>query len=176
MRTFSKERRSDDEIFADELNINELLGLNNYTMPCDDLPDPFINCCFVGDTKLFVSLFHGYTQTHYHFLWDIESRSIIGDSMATSHELISSIKNFPYKSFYSEEKHEIYCFYRQGQVFTINPDDVSSYRFEQMVDKELGQMVLIYGKALIVRSSSEVLFFKQVYDKVTETSSWVQYN
>lgn len=37
-------------------------------------------------------------------------------------------------------------------------------------------MVLLYGKALIVRSSSTVLFFKQVYDKVSETWSWTQYN
>lgn len=37
-------------------------------------------------------------------------------------------------------------------------------------------MVMLYGKALIVRSSSSVLFFKQVYDKVTESWSWEQYN
>ena len=45
-----------------------------------------------------------------------------------------------------------------------------------MIEKDLDQMVLIYGKALIVRSSSQVLFFKQVYDKVTESWSWEQYN
>jgi hypothetical protein len=45
-----------------------------------------------------------------------------------------------------------------------------------MIDKDLDQMVLIYGKALIVRSSSQVLFFKQVYDKVNEAWSWEQYN
>jgi len=42
-----------------------------------------------------------------------------------------------------------------------------------MCDKELGQMMLIYGKALIVRSSSQVLFFKEVYDKVTEKYKWI---
>jgi hypothetical protein len=45
-----------------------------------------------------------------------------------------------------------------------------------MCDKELGQMQLVYGKALIIRSSSQVLFFKEIYDKVSETYAWVQYN
>jgi hypothetical protein len=187
LRTFGKEKRTDEEIMANEVNVNDLLGLDDYTIPCDDLPDPFINCCFIGDDKIFIALFHGYTETHYHFIWDVNAKQVIGDPLkdsgggalgnaAVTHKLKSSIKNFPYKSFYSEEKNELYCFYRQGQAFTINPDDVTKYRVEQMTDKECGQMVLIYGKCLVVRSSSQVLFFKQVYDKVTESSTWVQYN
>ena len=121
-------------------------------------------------------------MTHYHFLWDVNERKLIGMNDATlgeqavSHKMGGSRQNFPFKSFYSEEKDEIYTFYRQGQAFTIKPDDLENYRFEQMIDKDLDQMVLLYGKALIVRSSSSVLFFKQVYDKVTEEWSWTQYN
>jgi hypothetical protein len=61
LRNFGKEKRTDQEIADNEVNINELIGLDDYTMPCEDLPDPFIVCCFVGDTKIFVALFHGYT-------------------------------------------------------------------------------------------------------------------
>lgn len=57
-------------------------------------------------------------MTHYHFMWDTATRSIIGmnDStlgeVAISHKMTGSNKNFPFKSFYSEEKDEIYTFYR----------------------------------------------------------------
>lgn len=84
LRTFGKERRTEQEIADSEINISELLGLDNYTMPCDDLPDPFITSCFVTDTKIFVALFHGYTQTHYHFIYDLSTKSIIGDTLRDS--------------------------------------------------------------------------------------------
>lgn len=130
LRTFGKEKRTEQEIAENEVNINDLIGIDDYTMPCDDLPDPFIVCCFVGDTKVFVALFHGYTQTHYHFIWDLSTRTIIGDTLndsgggsitdaAVTHKLDTSNKNFPYKCFYSEEKDQIYVFYRQGQAFSI---------------------------------------------------------
>ena len=37
-------------------------------------------------------------------------------------------------------------------------------------------MTLVYGEALIARSSSQVLFFKQVLDKMTKTTSWELYH
>jgi hypothetical protein len=115
LRNFAKEKRSDEEIADNEVNINELIGIDASTMPCEDLPDPFICCCFVGDTKIFVALFHGYTQTHYHFIWDLSTRTIIGDTLkdsgggsltdsAVSFKMKTSMKNFPQKAFYSEEK------------------------------------------------------------------------
>lgn len=45
-----------------------------------------------------------------------------------------------------------------------------------MTDKPLGQMVLFNGEALIARSSTCVLFFKQVKDKMTGVRSWQQYH
>lgn len=36
-------------------------------------------------------------------------------------------------------------------------------------------MYLVYNQALIARSSSDILFFKQVYDDNTETVKWKQY-
>lgn len=40
---------------------------------------------------------------------------------------------------------------------------------------DLGQMYLVYNQALIARSSSDILFFKLVYDENTETRKWRQY-
>lgn len=43
----------------------------------------------------------------------------------------------------------------------INPDDIGEYKLEQITDKDLGDMYLVYGRALVTRSSSSVLFFKR---------------
>jgi len=47
-------------------------------------------------------------------------------------------KNFPYKSFYNEEKNEIYSFYRQGQAFIIDGTDCSKYSYDRMTEMDLG--------------------------------------
>ena len=87
-----------------------------------------------------------------------------------------SLKNFPYKSFYNDENEEVYLFYRQGQAFVIDPENPLNYRFEQMTDMDLGQMFLLYNKALIARSSSKILFFKIVKDEDTEQKKWTLYH
>jgi len=46
---------------------------------------------------------------------------------------------------------------------------------EQIIDKDLGQMYLVNGKALIARSSSQILFFKQVTDEFTLEKAWQIY-
>jgi hypothetical protein len=59
-------------------------------------------------------------MTHYHFIYDLVTKSLQGmndptlGEQAVSHKMVGSTQNFPYKSFYSEEKDEIYTFYRQG--------------------------------------------------------------
>lgn len=78
LRTFGKTTRTQQEIMENELNINEMLGLNNYTMANQDFQDPFITCNFVGSDKIFVNFFHNHSRTHYHFIWDIENRKMIG--------------------------------------------------------------------------------------------------
>lgn len=57
IRTFGKQNRSEEEILANELNINEILGINNYTIPIANFPEPLINCCFVSENMLFVNFF-----------------------------------------------------------------------------------------------------------------------
>ena len=112
LRTFGRENRSDEEIKADEVDINQLLDIDDYTMPNEDLPDPFINCAFVNDDLIYVALYHGHSCTHYHFLWDLKKRAM-QDVLPYSKVLEDSTsKNFPFKSYYSEETNQIFCFYR----------------------------------------------------------------
>ena len=44
-----------------------------------------------------------------------------------------------------------------------------------MTNLDMGQMVLFKGEALIVQSSSRVIFFKQTVDLDTKETSWEQY-
>ena len=58
----------------------------------------------------------------------------------------------------------------------MKPNAVDTPREEDITDGELGQMMLVYGKALVCYVSSQILFFKEEYDPVEEQTSWVQYN
>ena len=110
VRTHTKQTRTAEEIKANELDVNALLGLNNHTMCTHIFPDPFGNCSFVTDTKLYICVFHNATLTHYHFLYDFEAKARIGET--TKVEVECTRKNFPYKSFYNDDDKEIYTFYR----------------------------------------------------------------
>lgn len=119
MRTFQKNTRTKQEIAANEVNFNKVLGINDYTMANTDFPDPFITCCFIDDDRIFVNLFHNYSLTHYHFIWNCKTRKVTGkprrgkgDEAITHHISTCNMKNFPYKCFYNDEKDEIYSFYR----------------------------------------------------------------
>ena len=50
LRTFGKTQRTIEQIQENEVEINNLLGINDHTMPHEELNDPFINCCFVNDS------------------------------------------------------------------------------------------------------------------------------
>ena len=167
IRTFGTTNRTEDDIAAEELDVNKELGLDNHTMPIDNFPDPFITCCFVSDDLIYANLYHTPTRTHHSFVYNFRTKT------TSSHQKIqmpekSTKQNFPYKCFYSEEDNEVFSFYRQGQAFRIPITEIESprnagkpeYFLEQIIDKDLGQMYLVNGKALIARSSSQILFFK----------------
>lgn len=102
-------------------------------MPIDDFYDPFITCCFITDDLLFVNLHHNHTRTHYHFIWDIPNKKFHENLSVDNFYKIAldcSIKNFPYKSFYNEEKNQVYTFYRDGKSITINAEKPWEYRVE----------------------------------------------
>ena len=154
-------------------------------MVIDNFPDPFITCCFINDDLIFVNLYHTATTTHHSFIYNHKTKAI---SSRQSIQLESNTQNFPYKCFYCEEENEIYTFYRQGESFRIPVFEVDAedqwgkcmnkgkkpYYF-QKIEFDLGQMYLINDKALIARSSSQVLFFKIEQDQFTFKKSWVNY-
>ena len=79
IRTFGKVSRTDKQINDNELNVSSILKLNNHMMCTHTLPDPFGNCCFITDTQLYICVFHNWTLTHYHFVYDMEQRTLIGN-------------------------------------------------------------------------------------------------
>ena len=81
-------------------------------------------------------MFYNYTRTHYHFIWNTETRSLKGEIGKTV--LDCNLKNFPWKCFYSETREEIYLFYRQGQTFNIDPNDLGEIKYQKIIDKDLG--------------------------------------
>ena len=78
LRTFAKQNRTVEEIQENQLDINKLLDLNTDQMCIDTLPEPFANCCFISDSRMYVSLFHTATCIHYHFIYDLKARIVVG--------------------------------------------------------------------------------------------------
>ena len=61
IRTFGFESRTQEEIDSKELKINELLGIDDYSLAIDNFQDPFITCCFINDSTLFVNFLYTHT-------------------------------------------------------------------------------------------------------------------
>ena len=110
LRTFGKVTRTEKEINKNEMNINEMLDLDDYTMCNEMFPDPFGTCCWVDEDQIFLTVFHNYSRTHYHMMINIRQRCIAGE--ATSIVMDCNLKQFPYKTFYSEHRKMIYQTYR----------------------------------------------------------------
>ena len=58
LRTFGNYKRTQQQIEEEELDINKELGINNYTIPIDNFPDPFITCTFIDEIFIYVNLYH----------------------------------------------------------------------------------------------------------------------
>ena len=110
LRTFGETARATvEEIASDELDINMALNLDNFMMPIDNFPDPFINCCFVTNELIYANLYHNFTTTHHSFVYNHVSKQV------SSHQAVkmnSNIQNFPWKCFYSKSENEVFSFYR----------------------------------------------------------------
>ena len=185
IRIFGEENREPEEIAHSELDINARLGLNNHTMPINDFPDPFISCCFINDNLLFVNLFHNATLTHHHFFYkfsdDLNEKEILDHQTVV---LDCNKMNFPQKCYYNSDNNEVYTFYRQGHSFRIpvkvithaQNDDKENFYFQKIYDKDLGDMFMVYEQALVIRCSSQILFFKIEIDEFTGDRDWVIYH
>ena len=80
IRTFGRVERTEEDIVAEEFDVNIALGIDDHTMVNSGFDDPNINIEFVGDDMLFVALFHTETRTHYHFIYDIKNKKIKDES------------------------------------------------------------------------------------------------
>lgn len=123
LRVFGTEKRDANQIRLSEVKINEMFGLNDYTMPNEAFSDPFITCCFIKEDQIFVNFYHSHSMTHYHFIWDIKYKCVIGSrhfneegkrmaDRPISQVLESNLKNFPMRCFYNNLKNRVYSFYR----------------------------------------------------------------
>lgn len=79
LRTFTSKPRSEQEVAQNELDINKLVGYDNWTMAISGFPDPYITCCFVDDNRVFVNLFYNFKLEHCHFIYNIETKKVEGE-------------------------------------------------------------------------------------------------
>lgn len=107
VRVFTQQERTEEEEKAEEIDINQLLGINNWNMCNYLLPDPNISVCFVNNEVVFVAVFYNYDLRHFHFFLDVKNKCVIGSVVEIKFENCTK-KNFPVKSFYNNERKEIY--------------------------------------------------------------------
>ena len=114
------------------VNINEMLDIDNSTVPVNGIHDPIINACFIDDSLIFVNLFHKTTTTNWHFIYNFREDKIIGNPVPTKMDCPSL--NFPVSNFYDQHKNVVYCFYRHGESFTIPIDNIEKVEQQKMVE------------------------------------------
>jgi hypothetical protein len=167
-----------------EININMELSLDDSTRPVGGLPDPMMNTVFTDSSNIFINVFHTKTLTMWHFSYNFLQKKIIGDPVKTQLEYCTI--NFPFKSFYDDDKDRVYIFYRQGQSYTVSPKRPNKILKQQIWDYDLGQMYLVNNKILMVKSSCEIVFFKHQatkeyardgpIDQPNNVLRWVKYH
>ena len=62
------------------------------------------------------------------------------------------------------------------KAFGIDDKDKEDFYEQKIYDKDLGDMYLIYEQALVIRCSSQILFFKIEIDEFTQDREWVIYH
>lgn len=107
----------------------------------------------------------------YHFTYSYQEKKLLSETTVSEIQ-DCTILNFPIKSFYSRVTQNCYTFYRQGHAFTINAQTPAECKCEKITDADLGDMYLLFDQALVVRSSSSILFFK-IDD---ESGLWKEYH
>ena len=156
----------------DLLNVSQKLAIDDKSKPITGFWEPLITVCFV-ERNVFISAYHRFQRKQYHFLYSFFDKKVLSQVMVNEIKDCTQ-RNFPIKSFYSEETGDCYTFYRQGHCFTTSAkecDNKSKITLEKITDADLGNMYLLFDKALVTRSSSSILFFK--IDP--ETGLWTQY-
>jgi hypothetical protein len=114
----------------EKIDISEMLKIDRRSRPNVGFPDPLINACFIGEDRVFINLFHNRDLNHWHLIYNYKEKKIVGEPVCV--KLGESKLNFPYNNFYDSKRQKVYCFYRQGQSFTVdvnpNHDNVCTYK------------------------------------------------
>jgi len=150
-----------------------VVGINDYTMVCHNLNEPFLSCVFIDPERVFVALFYNFKHTHYHFTYNMTERRLEGEVSSITFEG-QTLNNYVIQAFFSEDTDELYVFYREGQAITMPRKDTKAFR-QEMLAQNLGQMELVYGQALVVVVASEIFFFRQKLDDVKGIQQWKEY-
>ena len=148
---------------------NKKCDFDNKSKPIMGFFQPMITACFIQDDDLFFSVYHRMEHIQKSFIYSWKKDQMLSE--ISHNELLDSTKtNFPIKSFYSSLDSEIYTFYRQGHaVERSSVIENTSTKQEKISNADLGQMFLVFEKALIVRSSNSMIFFK----KCEEEGGWI---
>lgn len=162
----------------DDVNVSKMLHLDKKAKPVEGFWEPGIVCSFIPGaggnpleaTNLLICVYHRFERKQYHFNYSLQEKKMTGQ-VTVSEIQNATYLNFPIKSFYSSHYKYVFVFYRQGHCFTIDPAEPKQCRCEEITDADLGSMFLLFERALIVRSSSSILFFK--IDP--ETELWTLY-
>jgi hypothetical protein len=174
IRTFNKNSREAQQIEDEELDVNKALKLNNHTMANSGNCNPYINILFLTDTKIFVNLFYNKKLCHYHFIYDLEKRDHeYQDEEIYKQEITgTSMENFPLNTIFNSEKEEILCFYRLGQIFTVDRNNIMNVQVDILDEHDVSQVHIFDNKALIVKSSNNIQFYKEKYYKALKKTAW----
>ena len=78
--------------------------------------------------------------------------------------------NFPVKCFYNEPEKQIYSFYKEGDAFIIDSENLENYDHQKLCN--IGQAALFLRNALIIQSGFRILFFKLQMDEDLEINQW----
>lgn len=140
---------------------NEICGFDNKSKPIMGFYQPMITACFIQNDDLFFSIHHRIENIQKSFIYSWKQDQILSEIGQVKLEE-STKTNFPIKSFYSCLDNEIYTFYRQGHALKRSSVvENTNIQQEKISNADLGQMFLVFDKALIVRSSNSMIFFKK---------------
>lgn len=135
------------------------MALDEKSKPVLGFYEPLTTCAFLANGDLMVCIYHRFQMKQYHFVYSYTQQKIVSKIAVVEIDKCTN-KNFPIKSFYSEPHKKFYTFYRQGHCVTVNPENVDDIKQEKLDAMDFGNMYLLYGHALCVRSSGSILFFK----------------
>ena len=164
------------EVLA-QANLNGFLNIDNSTRPNDNFPDPMMGAAFIEYNNIFVNVFYTKSQTMHICKYSFLHKKLVDEPILMRME--QSSRNFPLNTFYDDERNHVYIFYRQGESVTIdlaNPKDLYT---DKLTNFDMGNTFLYNNQVLIVKSSSQILFYRlnAITNNITKKTQlkWLKY-